>query len=149
MRNAKKYFVYNGARYNTGTIVKLKLYDNLMHKYREEKAIFYYVLDDSKYVTTVNKTTMVFSSQVFFDALIGVEQVSMTTTEDVQFYHDQKQKRKFTDEFNIDGLFLAWMWYIFIMVVSIIFNDRIAIWILASTVFFSYRNRKLKEAGYK
>ena len=62
----------------------------------------------------------------------------------------QSQKsHTFSDELNIDGLLIAWIWYVFIMVVGSIFYDRIGIWIITSVIFFSYRNKKLKEAGYK
>ncbi len=59
------------------------------------------------------------------------------------------KKRTFKDELSIDGLLLAWIWYVLIMGVAVIFNDRIGIWALASIIFFDYRNKKLKDAGYK
>ena len=59
------------------------------------------------------------------------------------------QKHTFLQEIAIEGLLLAWMWYIFVMVIAFIFNSRIAIWILASVIFFDYRNKKLRKAGLK
>jgi hypothetical protein len=59
------------------------------------------------------------------------------------------KQRTLKDELNIDGLLIAWIWYIFIMVIGTIFKGNIAIWIFTSIIFFNYRNKKLREAGYK
>jgi hypothetical protein len=64
-------------------------------------------------------------------------------------YAQENKKHTLTEELSVEGLFIAWIWYIFIMVVAIIFNARIGIWLLASIIFFNYRNKKLKEAGFK
>mgnify|MGYP003292042507 CR=1 FL=1 len=50
---------------------------------------------------------------------------------------------------NIDGLFIAWIWYIAIMLILFIFYDRLVGWIAVSIIFFNYRNKKLREAGFK
>ena len=50
-------------------------------------------------------------------------------------------------DFQIDGLFLGWMWYIFLMLISVIFNGAIGLWILISIVFFSWRAKKIKREG--
>ena len=53
------------------------------------------------------------------------------------------------EEMNVPDLGLAWIWYIIIMAVSFIFTDRLFIWVIASVIFFNYRKKKLREAGYK
>ena len=53
------------------------------------------------------------------------------------------------DELRIDALCIAWVWYIFIMVIGTIFYDRLMIWGFATFVFGLYRDEKLKEAGLK
>ena len=60
-----------------------------------------------------------------------------------------KKKATFKDELNIDGMFIAWLWYVFIMLIATIFKDNIIIWTLTSLIFFHYRKTKLKEAGYQ
>lgn len=35
---------------------------------------------------------------------------------------------------------IGWIWYIVIMVVGTIFNDRILIWIVATAIFFAWKN---------
>jgi hypothetical protein len=38
------------------------------------------------------------------------------------------------------GVEIGWVWYIIIMVVGTIFNDRLMIWIFASLIFFGWKN---------
>ena len=38
---------------------------------------------------------------------------------------------------------IGWIWYIIIMVVGTIFNDRLLIWVVATTIFFLWKNGKL------
>lgn len=66
-------------------------------------------------------------------------------------YHTSNTPKQLTlaKELNIDGLLIAWIWYIFIMAIGTIFKGNIVIWAWASYVFFNYRNKKLREAGYK
>lgn len=45
---------------------------------------------------------------------------------------------------EIDGLPLAWMWYIFLMAMSTIFKDNVGLWILFSVAFFWHRYEKKK-----
>ena len=39
-----------------------------------------------------------------------------------------------------DDIFIGWIWYILIMVVGVIFRDRLTIWIFATVVFFLWKN---------
>ena len=39
-----------------------------------------------------------------------------------------------------DAIFVGWVWYIVIMVVGIIFKDRLMIWVFASAIFFLWKN---------
>ena len=48
---------------------------------------------------------------------------------------------------EIDGLFIGWLWYIFLMAISTIFYARIGLWIFISWVFFDWRAKKIKEEG--
>ena len=43
-----------------------------------------------------------------------------------------------------NDIFVGWVWYILIMVVGTIFNARLLIWIVATAVFFSWKNGFLK-----
>lgn len=53
------------------------------------------------------------------------------------------------NDFQIDGMIEAWIIYILVMAVSSIFICRIIFWIVASVVFFGWRNEVLKQYGYK
>ena len=53
------------------------------------------------------------------------------------------------DELTVDSLLIAWTLYIIVMVGAIILNDCIMIWIVASYIFFRYRNKKLREVGFR
>ena len=39
-----------------------------------------------------------------------------------------------------DDVFVGWVWYIVIMLVGIIFKDRFTIWVVATAVFFLWKN---------
>ena len=39
-----------------------------------------------------------------------------------------------------DEIFVSWVWYILIMVVGVIFKDRLMIWVFVSAVFFLWKN---------
>ena len=39
-----------------------------------------------------------------------------------------------------DDIFVGWVWYIVIMVVGIIFKDRLMIWVFATAAFFLWKN---------
>ena len=39
-----------------------------------------------------------------------------------------------------DDMFIGWVWYIVIMLVGVIFKDRLMIWIFATAVFFLWKN---------
>lgn len=39
-----------------------------------------------------------------------------------------------------DAIFVGWVWYILIMLVGVIFNERLLIWVFATAVFFLWKN---------
>jgi hypothetical protein len=114
--------------------------------YRTNAEFLWYDTETKEYNIKIYDKEYTYNEKRFYNAFVGIYE----HTEDVvKTYHKDKRKLTFFEELNIDCLFIAWMWYIFIMAVAIIFYDRLVIWFLASVVFFSYRNKKLKEAGYK
>ena len=46
-------------------------------------------------------------------------------------------------------MLVAWVWYIFLMCITTVFMHNIIWWVLISCVFFNYRSKKLREAGFK
>ena len=141
----QNYFVYNGKQYNTGEIVTIRFFNHKTKKMCNAKAIFlHYDTDKKEYVVEIYGNEHSYTEDRFYKSLCNLEDV-----------HTSKEARAapihhtFADELNIDSLLIAWIWYIFVIAVAVIFYDRIVIWVLASVVFFNYRNQKLKEAGYK
>ena len=142
------YFVYNNIRYYSGTIVKLKHNNSTAKNFMECNATFMYVNRNlNRIVVKINDCTYQYPYEDFQKRIIGI--TKYVNISDATEICPQKRKCTFADEINIDGLLIAWMWYICIMAVATIFYDRIGIWILTSVIFFHYRNKKLKEAGYK
>lgn len=146
----QNYFIFNGISYYSGTIIKIKASNSCV---KTTEAVFLgYETDRHKYVLSYEGNKEVWYPEDFFnDIFIGV-----TKSCDKQYQnwvdtriYSHNHSPTFADELNIDGMFIAWIWYVFIMVVAIIFKDRLVIWIFASIIFFNYRNEKLRKAGYK
>lgn len=148
----QNYFVCNGNKYVAGTAVKIKQHDTVACKPYETEAVFVnYDTERNTYTLQVGNCLSHYPEKMFYNIL-----VSVTSRIDVQCANMAGQKNKqeikqltIENELNIDGMLIAWIWYIFVMLVGIIFYDRVMIWIFSSIIFFKYRNKKLREAGYK
>lgn len=147
----KYYVVYKGKRYNSGDTINIiryiDQYGNIYANPRHETGIFL-DCDEEKdeYRFLVDGNICCLNKSCFFRAMCDKkipEEGTLHSTNKVS------KKMTFKDELKIEGLFIAWIWYIFIMLILIIFNERIIGWIGASVIFFNYRDKKLKEAMYK
>ena len=142
----QEYFIYNGKKYNSGTIIIVDHFCICACKlYRAKAEFLYYDTEEDKYAYKIYGEVIIDKGDNFKKNFHGVYDKNAVKP----MINTTPKIPTFKDELNIDGLFLAWLWYVFIMVVAIIFYDRILIWILESIIFFNYRNKKLKEAGYK
>lgn len=142
----QEYFIHNGRKYNTGTVIVIQQFSIYSCSMCNTEAIFqYYDTDKKIYAFKIYNKIESCSEQDFKKLFRGVYEEMYNQ----QFGRKQHKQWTFKKELEINGLLVAWIWYVFIMAVAIIFNDRIGIWILASIIFWSYRRRKLKEAGYK
>lgn len=140
----EKYFVYKGKKYNSGTIIIIRWGCTFSRTVMNAQATFIeHDLLNDQYVVEVYGKEHLYSEKQFYSVLCMVVANNKVDTA------KEPKEYKIRNELSIDGLLIAWIWYIFIMVVGAIFYDRIGIWILASVIFFNYRNKKLKEAGYK
>ena len=142
----QNYFVYNGRKYNAGEIITVRQFDCILRRLCETSAIFInYDTEQNEYHLKINDRIVSYSEKDFNRIFCGdVENNTNNSTA-----MTENKKHTFMDELNIDDLFFAWIWYIVIMAIAVIFYSRIVIWIIASLVFFNYRNKKLKEVGYK
>ena len=140
----QNYVIYNGVKYNSGDTIHILWYTNGYRNKHNYTGVFI-DCDEEKdeYRFTVDGQLYCFNKVCFWRTIRN------TPIQETHFVKREARKATFKEELNIDGLLIAWIWYVFIMGVAIIFNDRIGIWILASIVFFNYRNKKLREAGFK
>jgi hypothetical protein len=138
----QSYFVHNGRQYNTGDIILFRFFDGRIGKsYETQVKFLYYDTETKEYFIEVYGKEYGYTENLFYRNMYGVVNPRAPAV--------NISEHTFSDELNLDGMLVAWIWYVFIMAVGIIFYDRIGIWILTSIIFFNYRNKKLKEAGYK
>ena len=128
-------FVVNGVLYYSGTIFVMK--DNFGKDV--EAAFIWY---DTNYKRFMYKTKDGMRQSLHDDFVKNF--VSVTNKRDESVRGPVEVRKK---DFEIKGLFLGWVWYIFLMGISTIFKDAIGLWILISVVFFSWRSKKIKEEG--
>lgn len=139
----QSYFVHNGIQYNAGQMVPFRFFDCRVGKsYDTQVKFLYYDTETKEYIVEVYGQEYSYAESLFYRNMYNIASPRAPAI-------NTNNKHTFSNELNIDGLLIAWIWYVFIMAVGIIFYDRIGIWILASVIFFNYRNKKLKEAGYK
>lgn len=138
----QNYFIYNGERYNTGDIVKVLWYSVYAPTPKVKKAIFVNCdPEKDEYNFKVDEKMYCYTQKLFYRMICqNTEQPNIQNKACLQ-------NRTFMDELNMDGMLIAWMWYIFIMTIAIIFNGCIVIWIVTSYVFFNYRSNRLKNGG--
>ena len=141
----KDYVIYKGRRYNSGDTINILWYTCGYKNVHNYTGVFI-DCDEEKdeYRFSVDGVTYCFNKVCFYQTIRNEPIADQT-------YNKSKriEDLTFKDELNIDGMLNAWTWYIVIMLVSIVLNDRILAWIFATVVFFNYRSNKLKERGYK
>ena len=137
------YFEFKGVRYPVGTIVKITE--------KEMKRVG----ADSPYVTILNHHE---NSNGTHSCLIlrsyddwGVMQSGEISTffnnfedviEEIALLPTKQLGNRYKDT-EVDAMLYGWIYYILVMLVSVLFNGFIYIWIIASIVFWTWRKRKL------
>ena len=130
----QNYFIINGVKYYAGTIFIVK---NM--GIEEEASFICYDVSRNKYVYKIRDCKYHMDEATFMNRFVRIaHKVNNKICGPIV-----KTKR----DTEIDGLFLGWIWYIFLMMASVIFKDVIWLWILISVVFFSWRFKKIKEEG--
>ena len=144
------YFTHNGKRYECGSIIILK--DDYLGATRERVFLCHIPGSDS-YLYQNKNGGVIYSinEKDFNNDLVEVKDEICIPIRDSFLQSTSGYNRAPTviEELMDDNLLIVWIWYIFIVIVSIIFKGRIAIWALASFIFFRYRKRKLRERGFK
>lgn len=145
------YFDYDGKRYTSGTIIKIKPTRNKRYTLCDEAVFLYYIPEKNWYSIAFGpEDELILSGRDFFNILIGVTKLENTkyTEQICNSIKTENKTATFTQELQIDGMLVAWIWYIFLMILVTFFNDRILGYVGFSIIFFRYRNKKLREAGY-
>ena len=130
----QNYILLNGKKYYSGSVFIV----NCMGKESEATLIGYNREYDSYFLKINNKTCRM-KSGIFKKSFV---RTTDNTNTDINIPVEKQRK-----DFDSCDLFLGWVWYIFLMAVSAIFNGAVFLWILISIVFFSWRAKKIKEEG--
>jgi hypothetical protein len=128
------FFLVNGTKYYTGTIFII----NNMGRHSDATFICYDT-EQSRYFYKV-KDCICRADQKNFQRIF----ISVTDRVDETAHMPTTKTMKDT---AIDGLFIGWLWYVFLMLISAIFKDAIGLWILISVTFFVWRKKKIEEEG--
>ena len=134
MNEREDFIVVNGVKYYTGTVFII----DFNGKVQEAAFVCY--------VTKTNRVRCKLPDSYWFINADAFRNMIVKVTDKVNFSVRTPITHK-KSEMEIDGLFLGWVWYIFLMAISTLFYDRIGLWILISVVFFNWRNKKIKEEG--
>lgn len=139
------YFEYQGERYNTGDTFYMFWYGSNVGISNPTKAIFISYDTETKIYTFKPNGC----AETNFPEDIFLKSLCLRTRPNDQNKPKEPRKATIIDELNIDGMITAWLWYIFVMVAGVIIKDCIILWVFTSIIFFNYRNKKLREAGFK
>ena len=130
----QNYFIVNGKKYYTGTVFIAK------HMGEEVKALFLcHDTEKGRYYYKVNECVYNVDYNKFQRTLVAV---TNEVNSNIRLPSIKKKK-----DIEINNLFIGWVWYIFLMLVSTIFKDVVKLWIFISIVFFIWRHEKIKEEG--
>lgn len=130
----QNYILLNGKKYYSGSVFIV----NCMGKESEAVLIGYNKEYDSYFFKINNKTCRM------KDVVFKNNFVRIADGVNINVHIPTEKKRK---DLDIDGLFLGWVWYIFLMAIATIFNGAIFLWIMISIIFFNWRAKKIKEEG--
>lgn len=131
----QNYFVVDGIKYYSGTVFVI---ENNCRQNIEVTFIWY----DTDYQRYLYKTKEHMCQSHYDD--FWKRFVAVTDKRDESVRSPVVKRKK---DLEINGLFLGWVWYIFLMAISIIFKGVIGFWLLFSIVFFNWRSKKIKKEG--
>lgn len=130
----QNYFIVNGKKYYSGSIFILNCNGKQM-----EASFICYDPERTRYIYKINGRNYNVLEQTFKNNFI-------TITDKIDSRVSAPAMKTKRDR-DISGLPLGWLWYIFLMLISVIFKGAICIWIFISIVFFNWRSKKIKEEG--
>lgn len=145
-----EYFEYKGQRYYAGTKFTMKK-RNSYDQWRTVEATFrgYSVLNNKKFSICYKDMNVKsrLGADYCFDVTYDELQDIIIDITSGNYYVELAEKKRYVSDSNIPELVVGWPLYIFLMIGSSIFNDRVSGWILITIIFFIWRH-KLKEEEY-
>lgn len=135
----KDYFVFNNKRYYVGTIIEIK---------QNKKSMFgfYSIVKFVQHDSANNMYYFTSLDDIWKKYKISEEQLADCIEDISSSVTMQQTTNKTLDPRYIDGIVDAWIWYILIIFFAFFFNgieNKIIAWIVASIVFFNWRNEKI------
>lgn len=129
-----EYFLrYNGQCYDVGTRLKLNFYGTIRDGTIE------WISHNHVYIRFTDGTGHMFSKVWSLDKTI------VQIIEPVYYIESPKQQIRGGSTPSINDIFVGWAWYIVIMFVGVIFEDRWLIWLFATIIFFTWKNGGMKK----
>ena len=130
----RNYLIVDEEKYYTGAVFIIN------HLGKQVEASFvYYDTERARYMYTINGCRYISPESIFKNNFVAV-------TNKIDNKVSEPTIRTKRDR-DINGLPLGWVWYIFLMLISVIFKDVIFLWVMISIVFFNWRAKKIKEEG--
>ena len=117
-------FIYNGKEYDVGTKVRIK-------------TVYYGEQIMTLERSSVNGLQFIGINNYSIPVRLGVSDLVIEIVEPVEVIKQPSNNRNYPSDGDID---IGWIWYIIIMAIGTIFNDRILIWGFATAVFFLWKN---------
>lgn len=141
---ARKYMKYKGEYYDVGTVAKIKgCYGPVLVRFMGWKhggrGCFKAINDNQSYhlYDTYNFSgVMAYCLEIVNPVRVKLQSVTTVQTDD-------------GDKPPSWDVEVAWIWYIVIMLVTVIFKERIGLWILESVVFFGWKEGIFKGGKKK
>ena len=132
---ARKYMKYKGEYYDVGTICKIKgHYGPILARFvgwKYNNQFCFEAIDDEGAIGLYNSYdpsgVMDYCLEIVIPVRPNLQMVETTTGND----------REKPPSWDVE---VAWIWYIVIMVVAVIFKDRWLIWGFTSVVFFLWKS---------
>ena len=130
----ENYIIVNKTKYYTGTVFVINFNGKI-----QEAAFVCYVPKTNRILCKLSDKRWWINADDFRKRIVEItDKVDVNVSMPVQ---------KTMKDSEIDGLFIGWLWYIFLMGISVIFKDAIGLWALISVVFFTWRKKKIEEEG--
>lgn len=128
-----EYFVrYQGKCYDVGTRLKYKTGEGLFEIIYE--GTIEWISHNHIYIRLVDGTGMMLSK------IHGLDKTIIEIIHPVYYEEPLKKPVRGGTIPSYNDMFIGWVWYIVIMLVGVIFNDRWLIWIFATIIFFTWKN---------